>query len=247
MEPHAAEFVRNVVEISFAVDVAEDAVPHAVGAHDVEDAHGPAALVVGGIVEDAEDAPRAGRFGERDAPLEAPFFAAQDGRVIFGEVPRGLGDPAPRARERDIAHADHVVVEKFKRAARGFRHLRHRVPPVVVVAPDDDFPAREPGDPQEVRQSFREVFAPREVARDNDRVFRADGPPPGGFDFFPVVRPVCAEDVHGLFRRVAREVEVAECVQFHRDSPPKYREERSVASMCCRLSASATWVMRYPM
>lgn len=243
MEPHAAEFVRNVVEISFAVDVAEDAVPHAVGAHDVEDAHGPAALVVGGIVEDAEDAPRAGRFGERDAPLEAPFFAAQDGRVVFGEVSRGLGNPAPRARKRDVAHADDVVVEKFKRAARGFRHLRHRVPPVVVVATDDDFPAGEPRDPQEVREGVREIAAPREVARDDDRVFRADGREPGRFDFFPVMRPVRAEDVHGFLRRVTRKVEVAECVQSHRMSPPKYRE-RSVASMCRRLSASATWVMR---
>lgn len=203
------------MEIARAMDVSEDAVPHAVLLHEGEDMHGPAALVVRRVVEDAEDALRAGRFRQLEAALEAALFAPQDRRVVVREIPGGLGEPAPRAREGDVSHADHVVVEEFERAARGFRHLRHRVPPVVVVAADDDLAAGELRDPQEVRERFRQIAAPGEIACDDDRVLRADRLEPGTADLFAVVLPVLAEDVHRLRRWVAGEMEVAECVQFH--------------------------------
>ena len=203
------------MEIARAVDVAEDAVRDAVLLHEGEDVHGPAALVVGRVVEDAEDAPRAGGFCQRKAPLEAALFAPQDRRVAVREISGRLGEPAPRAREGDVSYAEDVVMEEFERAARGPGHLRHRVPPVVVVATDDDLPAGEPRDPQEIRERFRQIAAPREIARENDRVLRADRLEPGAADFLAVVLPVLSEDVHRLRRRVPGEVEIAECVQFH--------------------------------
>lgn len=215
MEPHAAELGGEVVEIARAVDVAEDAVRDAVLLHEGEDVHGPAALVVGRVVKHAEDAPRAGRFRQREAPLEAALFAPQDRRVAVREIPGRLGEPAPRAREGDIPHAEDIVVEEFERAARGPGHLRHRVPPVVVVAPDDDLPAGELRDPQEIRERLRQIAPPREVACEDDRVFRTDRREPGAADLLAVVLPVLAEDVHRLRRRIPGEMEIAECVQFH--------------------------------
>lgn len=175
MKPDAAERIGKVMEVLLAVDMTEDAVPDAVLLHEGEDVHGASPVVIGRIVKHAEDAPGAGLFRQLDAAEEPALFPAEDHGVGVREFLRGLRDPAPRAGKGDIAHADDVVVEEFKRAAGGAGHLADGIPPVVVVPADDDFPAGKGGDPEKVGKRFGKILSPREVSCKNDGVFFGDG------------------------------------------------------------------------
>lgn len=215
MEADAFHFFRNIMEILRAVDVAEDTVPDAVFFHERENAQGAPLLIIRRIMEHADDAAGALLFRQLDAPQEAAFLAAQDRLVVFREIAGRFRDPAPRAGQSDRADHDDIVVKKFKSAAGGFRHLCHRIPPVIVIAPDDDLSAGERGDPHQVGQRFGEAPAPGQVARENDCIFRADRGEPRGADLFPMAFPVAAENIHGFGRRIAGEVKITECVKFH--------------------------------
>ncbi len=174
--------------------------------------HGAAVVVVGRIVEHADDPVSTALFRQLDAPEEPSFFPLQDGGVVGGEFPRRLRDPAPRACERDISHFDAVVVEKFESTVGSAGHLGDGVPPVVVVSADDDLPSWEGCDPIKIGHGFGKVIAPREVAGDDDRVFWFDGLHPGFVNLFFVVFPVFSENIHRLRRWIPGEVEIAECV-----------------------------------
>lgn len=164
VEADAVHFIGDVMEILAAVDVAENAVPDAVFFHDGKNVHGTAVVVVGRVVEHADDAARAAFLCQFYPSEEPSFFPAKDGCVVFRKFPGGFRDPAPRTGKGDGPHLYAVVMEKFKGAIGGALHFCHRVPPVVMVAADNDFPSRKGGDPFQIRERFCQVISPGKIA-----------------------------------------------------------------------------------
>ena len=76
-------------------------------------------------------------------------------------------------------------------------------PPVVMVAADHDFPARQGPDLIQVFLGILQVHGPRRIAGDEDDVIVTDTALPVGGDALPMVLPAAAEDFHRLFRGIA--------------------------------------------
>ena len=199
------------MKISFSVDMAENTILHAVLFHDGKNVHGAAVVIVGRIMENAKDAGSTGLCSELKAPFQPAFLPLQNGCIFFREGASRFGNPASRSGKRYGAHFYGIVMKKFKGSVCSLCHFGYRVPPVIVVAPDDNFPSRQGGEPLQVRQGICQVATPGEVARDNNRILRTNHGQPGLADFPRVIFPVRAEYVHGLCLRIAGEMEITEC------------------------------------
>ena len=198
MEADPLHFFGNMIEILLPVDMAEYAVRHMMFFHEGEDVHGLPFLIIWGIVENADDAPRSFFFRKLYAPEKTPFLPAEDDAVIVRKIAGRLRNPAPRSRKGDRPHHNDIIVEKFKSSMGGFRHFCDRVPPVVMIAPDDDFAPWQSSNPQEVGERLFQIASPRQVAGDDHRIFFADRCHPGFINFFSVVFPVFPKYIHGL-------------------------------------------------
>lgn len=212
MKTDALHFIWNIVEILPAVDVAKDTVPDSFLFHELEDVHRSAVVIIGWVMEHANDAFRAAFFGQFNASEEAAFLSFQDGGVIGCKFPGSFRNPAPRTDKGDISHLDAVVVKKFKGSVGGPGHFGDRIPPVVMIAADNDFPPRKSGDPVKIRHGLRKVIAPGKVAGNDHRIFWCDGFHPGFVNFFFVIFPILSENIHGFCGRIPGEVEIAECI-----------------------------------
>ena len=157
MEPDIFQLRGNIVKISFAVNMAENAIAHTIFFHDGQDVHGTAAVIVGRIMKNTYNAFRIGAGGHFQASFQAAFFPSKNDRIIFREISRCFRNPAAGAHQCQRAEADHIVVQKFKGAVGSFGHFGDSVPPVIVIAPDDDLSAGERGDPHQVGQRFGQV------------------------------------------------------------------------------------------
>lgn len=175
MEADSLQFFRDIVEILLSVNMAEYTVAHMMLFHEGKNVHGLPFLIVWGIVKDTDDAAGPFFLCQLDSPEQTPFLPAEDHPVIFCEIPRRLRDPAPRPRQSDGPNHNYIVVEKFKGAAGGFRHFRHRVPPVVMVAADYNFPSRKGGDPLEIGKGLFQIAPPRKIAGNNDCIVFMNG------------------------------------------------------------------------
>lgn len=215
MKTNAFHFTWNIVKILPAVDVAKNAVPNSFLFHQLENVHGTTVIIERRVMEYANDLLRAAFFCQFNAPKEPALLPLQDGGIIGCKFPGGFRNPAPCTGKGDISDLNTVVVEKFKGPVGGPRHFRHRIPPVVVIAADDDFSSWKSGDPFKIRHSLREIVAPGEVACNDYRIFWCNGFHPGFVNFFFVVFPNLSENIHGFCGRIPGEVEIAECVQFH--------------------------------
>lgn len=147
MEADPLHLFRDIVEILLPMNVAENTVRHMMLFHEGQDVHGLPFLIVRGIVKDADNAACSLFFRKLYAPEKTPFLSAEDDAVIVCEIAGRLWNPAPRPREGYGSCHNDIVVEKLKRAMGGFCHFCDRVPPVVVIAADDNFASWKGGDP----------------------------------------------------------------------------------------------------
>ncbi len=166
------------------------------------------------VVEGEDEAPvgKTFEFGEGEfEPLDLPPV---DLAVVFGEVLVVRGDPAPRTRHRHAVDGDRVVLDRPHPFREGLAEAADRRPPVIVVAPQNDFFARELGDGEEIGHGSLELHGPGDVAGDDHQILRADGRQPSLEEHLGVTRPAFAEDGHG-FWVLAREVGVGDGEDAH--------------------------------
>lgn len=233
MEPDIFQLCGNIVKISFAVNMAENAIVHTIFFHDGQDVHGTAAVIVGRIMKNTYNAFCIGAGGHFQASFQAAFFSSKNDRIIFREISRCFRNPAAGAHQCQRAEADHIVVQKFKGAVGGFGHFGDGVPPVIVIAPDNDFSSGKGGDPQKIRQRLRKVAAPGQVSCDDDHIVGMDGFLPVFFNFLSMIFPIASENIHRLGRGISGKVEITEGVQFHEYSLNQQNNVRNAGSPAC--------------
>lgn len=203
IQAHTQETLGEIAEILFPVNMPEDADGDAGFLHDFQHMRRAMRVVVGRIMEHSHDLAGSFFFGHFDRTLHAAFFSQQYRTVVSGEIRRRLGKPPARPDERPFPHMNDIIVKKLESAARFPRHFRHGIPPVVVIAAHDDFPPGKRRNPIEVDHGLFQIVSPGEIARQDARVVLRDGFQPRATDFFTVIRPDFAEDVHRFRRRVA--------------------------------------------
>ncbi len=96
--------------------------------------------------------------------------------------------------------------------------LADRSPPVIVVAPQENFPARQGVNEGQVRQGLLQGFGPGDISADKDRILRPHSLLPGLDQPFGVIGPAGAENRHGFVDR-ARQVKICDGKEFHARSP----------------------------
>ena len=172
------------------------------------------ALVQGRVVEEAELLPVPCRLQGRFQPAG---LAGQHLFVVCAGIVQ-LVEPAPRAAEGQVTVKQAVVMEYLQRGQAVLveepLHLGGRLPPVVVIALEENLFAGKPVDELKVRQGLLEAHAPAQVAaEDGDVILRQRRK--AAAELFHVVLPFVAEDVHGLIG-AERQVQVAKGVEGHR-------------------------------
>ena len=199
--------------MGLAVQMPVIALLHLVFAQQTQNLRAVVPLIERRIVQEAQNLP-VPRLPERR--LEPPDLA-QEHLFVVSAVVIQLIKPAARAAEGIVAVGQAVVVQNLHRVqpvrVEKSLHLRHRRPPVVVVALEQDFFAGDAVDKAEILQRFLKAHPPREVAAQDGHVVLVQV---GKALLQPldIVLPRLAEHVHGLVRR-EREVQVADCVQCH--------------------------------
>lgn len=153
-----------------------------------------------------------GRF-KRGANSEE--FPLVDRLVSRCEGPIPWAQPAPAAADPIVADRGKRVMEKGQPASSGFVHFTEGLPPVIMVAADEDFLPWQLTDGAKVRQSGFELHGPRNITGQEHGVVRSDSVQPVSFDFLPVITPVAAEHVHRLDWGIAGEMSIADCKYFH--------------------------------
>ncbi|OQA63702.1 MAG: hypothetical protein BWY37_02162 [Firmicutes bacterium ADurb.Bin262] len=123
-----------------------------------------------------------------------------------------LHQPAPCTAYGNAARGVGVVVDEENAAETvgvlESVHFRHGGPPIVMVAFDEQFPARKRVEKTEIGGGFLQAHRPGKVAGNHDGVFRADAGAPVGLQFFFKTRPAL-ENIH-RFGRAERQVGVAD-------------------------------------
>src|SRR5690606_15209176 len=136
--------------------------------------------------------------------------------------------PAGAADRAAVPQVEAVVLEGVHPFGEGGPHLADGGPPVVVVPPQEEFPAREAADEGEIVRGFLQGHGPRDVPRHQDQIVGAHPLPPAGGDLGRVVPPDGIEDVHG-FLLAAGQVKVGQREELHPRSLPGCQDRSALA------------------
>ena len=191
--------------------MAVEAALHAVLAEQVQDGLAAVALVDRRVVEEDQLLPLPRRL---QGALQADQLPVQD-LLVVGPALLLLKEPAPGAADRQLTVLVAVVVQDPEIGkALGLAELIEfggRGPPVVVVALQDDLPARDGVDEGEVLPGAVQVHGPAQVPQQDRGVLGADHGEPRP-ELVHVAGPESAEDVHGLVRLEAQ-MQIADGVE----------------------------------